>query len=175
MRTSSLHPLSQRRVLSVCVLGWWSMGVNACTTSLLAGPHHAPPSRSMNAAKRSAFANDVGTKTNLTLFAPDVPMDIEDGPNPYLFWTTQAVGYTWLERAFIAEGRLPYNADKHSEPLSWGGWPEAPPPGMGRGVAVLHPSFVHWVHRCVEPLGFPTTLTTARDTSADRSVECLLL
>jgi hypothetical protein len=104
----------------------------------------------MNAAKRGAFANDVGSRTNLTLFAPDVLMEIEDGPNPYLFWSTSAVGYSWLERAFIAEGRLPFNPAKHSEPIkSWGGWAEAAPPGRGHGVAVLHPSFVHWVHRCV--------------------------
>lgn len=45
----------------------------------------------MNAAHTTKHLEDVGNKTNLTIFTPDVPMDIEDGANPYLFWCVSTV------------------------------------------------------------------------------------
>eukprot|EP00959_Pyramimonas_sp_CCMP1952_P061898 1293431-Pyramimonas_sp.AAC.1 len=103
----------------------------------------------MNAAKVSDYEADVGSKTNLTLFNPDWAMDIEDHNSPYVFWTTKPSGYQWLERAFTHEGRLPHLEANMKDPIpDWSrSFPEGkPPPGRGKGVAVLHPGFIDYVH-----------------------------
>ena len=51
------------------------------------------------------------------------------------------------------QSKLQYFDHIHSNPIpSWIGWPEGrPPPGQDHGVAILHPSFIDYVHRCGGP------------------------
>jgi len=104
----------------------------------------------MNAAIVRGYEADVGSKTNLTLFNPEWTNNIEDHDNPYIFWTAKPSGYQWLERAFTHQGLLPYLKMNMNKPISdWSetSFPEGkPPPGRGHGVAVLHPSFINYVH-----------------------------
>ncbi|KAK3270296.1 hypothetical protein CYMTET_21296 [Cymbomonas tetramitiformis] len=61
--------------------------------------------------------------------------------------STLATGYEWLDRAYIALGKLPYFEDTHAAPIPhWTGLSEghflSP-----EGTAMLHPSFIHYVHQ----------------------------
>lgn len=101
----------------------------------------------MNAALTEGFERDVGGKTSLTLFHPDISMPIQHSGRPFLFWSTLATGYEWLDRAYIALGKLPYFEDTHGSPIPhWTGLSEnhvlSP-----QGTAMLHPSFIHYVHQ----------------------------